>query len=101
MDMWYRLFSNIFTTVTLLDGLTVIEIEGKHVSHYEHFFGDMPRFTHSLHMVGEAGTVKIKSDTTPKLEDRGVHCMFVGYSLTHPTECYRIYDLKTHRVCVS
>ena len=59
MDMWYRLFSNIFTTVTLLDGLTVIEIKGKHVSHYEHFFGDMPRFTHSLHMVGEAGTVKI------------------------------------------
>ena len=27
--------------------------------------------------------------------------MFVGYSLTHPTECYRMYDPKTHRVHVS
>ena len=69
MDMWYRLFSEIFTTVSLLDGLTVIKIDGKHASHYEHFFGEMPRFAHSLHMVGEVGKVKIKTDTTPKLED--------------------------------
>ena len=27
--------------------------------------------------------------------------MFVGYSLTHPTGCYRMYDPKTHRVHVS
>ena len=65
------------------------------------FFGEMPRFAHSLHTVGEVGTVKIMTDTTPKLEDQGVHCMFVGYSLTHPTECYRMYDQKTHRVHVS
>ena len=46
------------------------------------------KFMCSLHTVGEAGTVKINTDTTPKLEDRGVHCLFVGYSLTHPNECY-------------
>ena len=52
-------------------------------------------------MVGEAGTVKFKMDTTPKLEDRGVHCIFVGYSLTHPADCFWIYDRKPQTLCVS
>ena len=78
MEIWYWLFSEIFTTVTLMDGLNVIEISGKYASWYEHFFGETLRFTCSLYMVGEAHTVKIKTDTTPKLEDQGVHCMFVG-----------------------
>ena len=55
--MWYRLFGEI----ALLDGPTVIKIDGKCASHYEHCFGEMPRFVHSLHMVGEVGTVKIKT----------------------------------------
>ena len=101
MEMWYDLYGKIFTTVALLDGLTVIEINGKHVSQYEHFFGEMPRFVCSLHTVGEVGTIKIKTDTTPKLEDWGIHCMFVRYFLMHPTECYRMYDPKTHRVHLS
>ena len=52
------LFGKIFTTVTLLDGLTVIEINGKHVSWYENFFGEMLRLVCSLCTVGEAGTEK-------------------------------------------
>ena len=67
MEMQYRLFGESFTTVTLLDGLTKIELNGKSVSRYEHFFGENPRFAWNLHMVGETGTVKIKTDTTPKL----------------------------------
>ena len=61
---------------------------------YKHFFGATPKFSHSLCTVGEMGTVKIKMDTTPKLEDHGVHCVFVGYSLTHPNECCCMYDPK-------
>ena len=99
--MWYQLFGKSFTTVTLLDGVTVIKIDGKFVSCYKHVFGNMPRFVHSLCMVGETGTVKVKTDTTPKLEDQGVHCMFVGYSHAHPTQCFWMYDPKTHRVHVS
>ena len=38
MEMWYQLFGEIFTTVTLLDGLTVIESNGKSASRYEHFW---------------------------------------------------------------
>ena len=37
MEMWYQLFGEIFTTVTLLDGLTVIESNGKSTSRYDHF----------------------------------------------------------------
>ena len=62
------------------------------------FFGETPGFAQNLCTVGEAGTVKIKSDTTPKLEDHGVHRLFVGYSLTHSTGWYRMYNLKAHRV---
>ena len=40
-------------------------------------------------------------DTTPKLEDHGVHCLFMGYSLSHPNESYQMYDPKTQHVQVS
>ena len=60
----------------------------------------MPGFASNFCTVGEASTVKIKTDTTPKLEDHSVHCLFVGYSLTHPTGCYRMYDLKSQRVYI-
>ena len=49
MQMRYQLFGEIFTTVTLLDGLTVTELNGKHMSRFEHFFGETLRFAHSLH----------------------------------------------------
>ena len=45
-------------------------------------------------MFAHSGTVKIKVDTTPKVEDHGVHCLFVGYFPTHPTGCYRMYNPK-------
>ena len=90
-----------FTTVTLLDGLTVITLNGKCASCYKHFFGEMPGFAQNLCTVGEAGTVKIKTDTTAKLEDGSVHCLFVEYSLPHPTGCYRMHNPKALRVCIS
>ena len=61
----------------------------------------MPGFAHNLHTVGEGSPVKIKMDTTSKIENHGVPCLFVGYSLTHTSGCYRMYDPKTHRVCIS
>ena len=36
MEIQYQLFCEIFTTVTLLDGLTVIELNGKHASRFKH-----------------------------------------------------------------
>ena len=47
MEMWYHLFGEIFTTVTLFNGLTVFELNGKHTSRYEDSLGKLQ----SLHAV--------------------------------------------------
>ena len=38
MEMRFRLFGEIFTTITMLDRLTIIEIDGHRQSCYEHVF---------------------------------------------------------------
>ena len=101
MEMCYRLFGESFTTITILDGLTIIHVDGHKKSRYEHVFKKKPKFVKHLCTIGEAGTVKIMNDTTPKLQDRSVHCIFVGYAEYHPEGCYQMYDRVTHRVCQS
>ena len=90
MEMHYQLFGEIFTTtpITMLDRLTIVEIKGHKKSQYEHVFKKKPKFAEHLHTIGEAGTVKITNDTTPKLQDHGVHCIFVGYAENHSEGCY-------------
>ena len=88
MEMHYQLFGEIFTTITMLDGLTIIEVNGHKKSQYEHVFKKKPKFVKHLRTIGEAGTVKIMNDTIPKLQDRGFHCIFVGYAANHPEGCY-------------
>ena len=44
MEMQYLLFGEIFATVTLLDGLTVIELNGKCTTCYNQFFWRNARF---------------------------------------------------------
>ena len=47
-----------FTTVSLLAGLTLIELNGKYMLCHIHFVGEMPCFAQNLWTVGEASTVK-------------------------------------------
>ena len=101
MEMRFRLFGEIFTTITMLDGLTIIEVDGHRQSQYEHVFKKKLKFVKYLHTIAEAGTVKITNDTTPKLQDRRIHCIFIGYAENHPEGCYRMYDPATRRVCQS
>eukprot|EP00957_Ditylum_brightwellii_P119177 9091162-Ditylum_brightwellii.AAC.1 len=58
-------------TATLTDGLTAIELGGKFATRYMHLFKKNPTFAEHLHTWGEAGTVKVKKATTPKLENKG------------------------------
>jgi hypothetical protein len=97
-EVRYRLFRKAYKTAALLDGFTVIEIQGKADTRYVHWCGENPKFTNHLHVWGEAGTVKIKSDKTPKLADRGVQCVFVGYALGHSGDTYRMWNPDTDRV---
>jgi hypothetical protein len=55
----------------------------------------MPAYAQHLHTWGEAGTVTIKTTMMPKVRDRGVQCMFVGYAVKHPGDTYRMWDPVT------
>ena len=97
----YKVWREAFGTATLLDGLLLIEIDGKMASRFEHWAGSNPSFAKYLRMWGEAGTVKVKTKTTPKLQDRGVQCMLVGYAPDHAGDCYRMWNPKTDGVHVT
>jgi hypothetical protein len=60
----YHLFREALRTATELDGLVVLEIKGKQATRYEHMFGTNTQWAGHLIIFGEAGTVKIKTDTT-------------------------------------
>ena len=81
-----------------LDGLTVIKLNGVEATQFVHWGGKNPEFAKYLHVWGEAGTVKTKTKTFPKLFDHGVHCMMVCYALNHAGDTYRMWDMKTNRV---
>jgi hypothetical protein len=86
----FRLWSEAFKVATLLDGLTPIEIDGVVATRYEYWCGRNPKFTAHLRVWGEAGTVKVLTKTSPKVKDRGVQCVMVGYAKDHTGDTYRM-----------
>eukprot|EP00957_Ditylum_brightwellii_P004967 378223-Ditylum_brightwellii.AAC.1 len=58
-------------------------------------------FAKHLRTWGDAGTVKVKKATIPKLSNKGVQCMFIGYALNHARDCYHMLNLSTMRVMIS
>ena len=98
LEVRYKVWREAFKTVTLLDGLMPIDIDGKMETSYVHWCGHNPSFFKHLKTWGEAGTVKLKIKATSRVADRGVQCMFVGYALDHDGDCYRMWDPHTSRV---
>jgi hypothetical protein len=94
----YRLLPWAMSFITDLKNLQPIELEGVVKSRVEHFTGVLPNWTSNLRDFGEAETVKTRTGMTPKLDDRGVICMFVGYAKDHPKETYLMLDLTTRMV---
>jgi hypothetical protein len=97
----YLVFREAFTYVTHTDGLGIATLNCKAQTQYEHFGVPLPNFVAFLREWGEAGTVTMKTKTTPKLHDQGVICMFVGYLPTHSGDTYRMLDWKTKHVHVT
>jgi hypothetical protein len=91
----YKIFREAYKTAAILDGYVVIECNGIEDTRYVHWCGTNPNFTNHLRTWGEAGTVKVKTKTTPKLEDCRVQCIFVGYALGRTGDTYRMWDPKT------
>ena len=89
------LWREAFKTATQLDMLVAIEIDGMVKTRAEHWCGKLPPFAKHLRTWGEAGTVKLKTNTTTKVENRGVTCMMIGYAEDHAGDCYRMYNPLT------
>jgi hypothetical protein len=73
----------------------------KKTTRHAHFNGYNSKCRKFLRTWGEAGTVKVKTDTTPKITDRGVLCMFVGYADDHDGDVYRMWSPKTERIHIT
>ena len=56
-EQWYRLFSECAMTMTKLDWLNIVEIDGVIKTRIEHFGYGLPKFAQYLHTWGEAGTI--------------------------------------------
>jgi hypothetical protein len=94
----YKVWTMAFQHATDLDGLIVITIGRRTATRYEHWCGQLPRWVNHLRTWGEAVTVKIKTDTTPKIADRGIQCMFVGHAKEHDGDCYAMWYAKTNKI---
>jgi hypothetical protein len=94
----YQVWKEAFKVATLLDGLTVTTLDGQTATRYVHWAGENPKFSQHLRTWGEAGTVKTKTISTPKVANRGAQCMFVGYATDHEGDCYRMWDPITNGV---
>ena len=90
-----------FVTASKLNGMTQVTLGGMTASRREHFGDFLPKFASHLRTWGEAGTVKLASNFSSKLLDRGIICVFVGYADNHNGDCFETWDLATGSVHVS
>ena len=88
-------------TAAKMDKLVPVTINGVTKMRIEHFLGFLPKYARHLRKWGEAGVVKVKTATRPKLEDKGTTCMFVGYPNNHPGDTYELLNWKTKRITVT
>jgi hypothetical protein len=79
----------------------VIELDNKKLTQFEHGENQLPQFVKNLREWGKVGIVKLRTSTTPKIDDRGKPCMFVGYFLNHTGDTFRNWDPDTKRVDLS
>jgi ClpP class serine protease len=54
-----------------------------------------------LRSFGEIGVVTTKANIQSKLKNRGTPCMFVGYSVHHENDVYRMLNLDTKSIIQS
>ena len=84
-----------------MDGLVMCDIKGVIKTRYEHFYKTFPNWAHNLRTWGEAGVVKIKTTTSPKMNMKGVTCMFAGYDKQHSADSYLMWSVDPNFVYVS
>ena len=97
-EMKYLLQHKAMETAAKLDGMVIVTIDGQSKSRFEHWSsGQLPKFSAHVRNWGEAGIVKIASDMSSKLQERGTICMFIGYCDDHGSDAYEMFNPKTKR----
>jgi len=89
-------WSECANTVTFLSNIT--SLKGQDKCPYQLLFGSTPKLPPNLKPFGEMGVVATKSDLQGKLTNRGTTCMFVGYSVNHSNDVYRMLNLDSKRI---
>ena len=83
-------------TVTFLSNIT--SIKNKMICPHQLLFGSKPRLPESLRSFGELGIVTTKGDIQGKLSNRGTPCLFMGYSVNHAQDVYRMLNMNTKSI---
>ena len=60
----------------------------------------MQKIVKNLRTFGEAGVVKVKSKTSPKLKNKALTCAFTSRVDNHDGDCYHMWDPVQHRMHV-
>ena len=74
------------------------EMNGVIKSRDEHWGGKVPGHGDYIRAWGEAGTVKVKTKTTPKINDKGSHCLMVGCSEKHSADAHVMHYPPTNAI---
>jgi hypothetical protein len=95
----FKLWSEVVMTVTFLNNLVPVIINGERKTRWERAGHKLPAWVKNLQTFGEGCTVKEKKKG--KVLDRGVTIMFVGYTNYHSGNCYCMYNPVTSRVVIT
>jgi hypothetical protein len=83
-------------TVTFLSN--IISIKDKMICPYQLLYGSKPKLPESLRTFGQIGVVTTKNDIQGKLTNRGTPCMFMGYSVNHAHDVYRMLNMDIKKI---
>jgi hypothetical protein len=92
----YLFIPKAINLATDLDALMVIEVKDETKTRFEHFHNEQAKYSMSLKTFGEAGVVKLRTKTSPKILDKGDTCIFVGYPKNHGSDCWIMFNPKTN-----
>ena len=83
--------------IVLHDSLCMVNHDGMNKSRHKHVHREMPKWASNSRVLGEAGVVSLIEDKTPKLNEKGVTCMFVGHAEQCAQYCYRMWCKKVNK----
>ena len=83
-------------TVTFFSSITATKVQEK--CSFQLLYGCKLKLAPSLRIFGEMGVVTTKSNIQGKLKNRGTTCMFMGYSVDHSNDVFRMLNLETKKI---